>query len=62
MSDLNQQLRFAVNDELALLLALNREDEITPAQMQRLDFLLTARGQQIEAHIHALHYHDNYAA
>ena len=62
MSDLSQQLSFAVNDELALLLALNREDNITHAQLQRLDLLLERRDQQIEAQLQVLHYHQQHAA
>ena len=49
-------------EELSLLLALKREAEITPAQLERLDFLLETRGQQIEAHLASLHCQDQRAA
>ena len=62
MSVLRTDLRFANATELAHLLALNREDEITAAQLARLDALLAQRGQLIEDRIQALLYHDNHAA
>jgi hypothetical protein len=62
MSDLRGDLRFANTTELAHLLALNREDEITAAQLVRLDALLAQRGQLIEAHIQAIQHHQQCAA
>lgn len=61
MSDLRSQLRL-VETELALLLALNREAEITPAQLEKLDALLSARGQLIDKHIALIHCPDKHAA
>jgi hypothetical protein len=55
-------LRFAAETELSQLLALNREDQITAAQLARLDALLQQRGQLIEDHILTLNYHDKCAA
>jgi hypothetical protein len=52
----------AQSEELAFLLRLKREDEISAAQLARLDFLLDQRGRQIDAHINAIHYHDHQAA
>ena len=49
-------------EELSLLLALKREAEITPAQLEKLDFLLEMRGQQIEAHLESLHCQNQQAA
>ena len=57
-----RELGFAQDEELSLLLALNREKGITPAQLERLDFLLEQRGRQIEAHRQILHYQSKYAA
>jgi len=64
MRDLNREFSLVANEELAHLLALNRNDEITAAQLTRLDALLEQRGLKIETHIHALHYpeHDMCAA
>lgn len=61
MGELINQFRL-VDDELVGLLALNREDEISPAQLQRLDFLLDQRGQQIDEHIASLFAADKFAA
>jgi len=57
-----RELGFTSDEELSLLLALNREKEITPAQLERLDFLLEQRGLQIEAHLQALYDQDKFAA
>jgi hypothetical protein len=55
-------LRMAATDELSFLLALNREDEITAVQLQRLDFLLEQRGRAIDTLCQAAHYQDLQAA
>jgi hypothetical protein len=56
MNDLNNGFRLPADEEISRLLALNREDEISDAQLARLDALLNERGIEIEDHIHALHY------
>ena len=57
-----RDLSMRENDELSFLLALNREDQITAPQLQRLDFLLHQRGQQIDTQIALLHHPDKQAA
>lgn len=51
MEELKSKWRATINNELLQLLELNRENKITQAQLQRLDFLLQQRGQEIDAHI-----------